>query len=191
MKNISNILTLVRLFSSVIFSIILSLLLPFDINWLNYCLAFIFTLICLTDFFDGFFARRFKTESFVGGALDHIADKFLIISCFLVLSHLHKILFVSALILILREIFVMSLRNLALIKGFDVKVSVWGKLKVAANCFLVIVAIINKHKDFTWENNLSVLQIILTISSIFLSVYSAYLYFLEFKHKLDQKHIDI
>ena len=188
MNSLPNILTLVRLVSSVIFSILLVLLLPFDAAWLNYILAIIFILISLTDFFDGFFARRFNVETNLGGALDYIADKFLIISCLLALCFLHKILFVSALILILRELFIMALRNISLIKGFSVDVSIWGKLKVAAHYFMITIAILNMHKDFSWESNISILQIILTLISVVLSVYSAYLYFMEFKLKIESSY---
>lgn len=185
MNNLPNILTLVRFASSVIFSILLVALLPFGVSWVNYFLAFIFVAICLTDYFDGFFARRLNCETKMGAAFDHIADKFLIISCFLALAYLHKILFISALILILRELFILSVRNFALIKNFSLDVSIWGKFKVASHYLMITVAILNKHTDFSWESSISVLQIILTFVSVALSLYSAYLYFMEFVKKIN------
>lgn len=183
-KNLPNALSLFRLLASILFPILLVLAAPFDLPWLNHSFAILFVLIASTDFFDGFFARRFNVESYIGKALDHIADKFLCVATFLALACLHKILFVTALIFILREIFILSLRNIALVKGFSVHVSMWGKFKTAAQYCLIPVAIVNKHKDFNWENNISVLQIFLTLISIFLSLYSSYLYFVNFKEKL-------
>ena len=183
-KNLPNALSLFRLLASILFPALLVLAVPFDLQWLNYSFAILFILIALSDFFDGFFARRFNVESYIGKALDHIADKFLCVSIFLALACLHKILFFTALIFILREIFILSLRNIALVKGFNVHVSMWGKCKTAAQYCLIPVAIVNRHKDFNWENNISVLQICLTLIAIFLSLYSSYLYFIKFKENL-------
>jgi len=106
MKSIPNILTTLRLLACPIliylffFKIYLGILI-------------IFILACLTDFFDGYIARKESLKSNFGKILDPIADKALIISmCVLLIinddiSGLHKIAFY---IIILREIIVTSLR---------------------------------------------------------------------------------
>ena len=106
MKSIPNILTTLRLLACPIliylffFKIYLGILI-------------IFILACLTDFFDGYLARKESLKSNFGKILDPIADKALIISmCVLLIinddiSGLHKIAFY---IIILREIIVTSLR---------------------------------------------------------------------------------
>ena len=106
MKNVPNILTTLRLLACPIliylffFKVYLGILI-------------IFILACLTDFFDGYIARKESLKSNFGKILDPIADKALIISmCVLLIinddiSGLHKIAFY---IIILREIIVTSLR---------------------------------------------------------------------------------
>ena len=106
MKSIPNILTILRLLACPIliylffFKIYLGILI-------------IFILACLTDFFDGYLARKENLKSNFGEILDPIADKALIITmCILLIinddiSGLHKIAFY---IIILREIIVTSLR---------------------------------------------------------------------------------
>ena len=106
MKSIPNILTTLRLLACPIliylffFKIYLGILI-------------IFILACLTDFFDGYIARKESLKSNFGKILDPIADKALIITmCVLLIinddiSGLHKIAFY---IIILREIIVTSLR---------------------------------------------------------------------------------
>ena len=106
MKSIPNILTTLRLLACPIliylffFKIYLGILI-------------IFILACLTDFFDGYLARKENLKSNFGEILDPIADKALIITmCVLLIinddiSGLHKIAFY---IIILREIIITSLR---------------------------------------------------------------------------------
>ena len=106
MKSIPNILTTLRLLACPIliylffFKIYLGILI-------------IFILACLTDFFDGYIARKESLKSNFGKILDPIADKALIISmCVLLIinddiSGLHKIAFY---IIILREIIITFLR---------------------------------------------------------------------------------
>ena len=106
MKSIPNILTILRLLACPIliylffFKIYLGILI-------------IFILACLTDFFDGYLARKESLKSNFGKILDPIADKALIITmCILLIinddiSGLHKIAFY---IIILREIIVTLLR---------------------------------------------------------------------------------
>jgi len=106
MKSIPNILTILRLLACPIliylffFKVYLGILI-------------IFILACLTDFFDGYIARKESLKSNFGKILDPIADKALIITmCILLIinddiSGLHKIAFY---IIILREIIVTSLR---------------------------------------------------------------------------------
>ena len=182
-KRLPNLLTFLRLGSSFIFAYLLVIFLPFQNLFFNLVLDLIFVCLSLTDFFDGYFARRYHLETDFGKALDHIADKFFVIACLLSLTYLNKIFFSSSLVLILREIFVLSVRNLALTKGFDVPVSIWGKVKVASHYLMIFVAILNTHTDFSWETTLSVLQLLFTLAAIFLSIYSGYLYFMEFAKK--------
>ena len=76
MKILINLLTLSRIFIAII---IFGLLMLSDL----YLLAFIlFFLAGLTDYFDGFLARKYDASSHIGEILDPIADKILIVFLF-------------------------------------------------------------------------------------------------------------
>ena len=107
MKNIPNILTILRLLACP--------LLVYLFTVANYLwILIIFVLACLTDFFDGYLARKKNFKSNFGKVLDPIADKLLIITmCVLIIVYFGKIigLYVIAFyIIIIREIIVSLLR---------------------------------------------------------------------------------
>ncbi|MDP3889126.1 MAG: CDP-alcohol phosphatidyltransferase family protein, partial [bacterium] len=113
--NIPIILTLIRLiFSPFLLPLLLVHFLPFNIFWINAILALFFVMVCLTDFFDGYLARKYKQETVLGKLLDPIADKFLLYSTLIVLLSVHKIFFYWPSILIGREFLVMGIRLIAM-----------------------------------------------------------------------------
>lgn len=74
----------------------------------------VFVLAGITDYFDGYLARRLKMESQVGNAFDPIADKLLIITTLALLIHdgtLTGLHLAAAMFVIWREIFVSGLRE--------------------------------------------------------------------------------
>lgn len=76
--------------------------------------AIVFFLACLTDFFDGYLARLWSQTSRVGQFLDPMADKLLVISTLFLLAsfgHIHGLTLIPAVIIIWREILVLSLRE--------------------------------------------------------------------------------
>jgi CDP-diacylglycerol--glycerol-3-phosphate 3-phosphatidyltransferase len=139
-----NILTLIRLIlSPIMLPVLLVYLLPLNIFWINCLLAGLFFLFSITDFFDGFLARRYGLVSSFGRFLDPIADKFLMFSTFVALLAINKIFFVIVLICIGREFFVLGLRQMALEHQFSVPVSWLGKIKTLFQVFYLTVVILN------------------------------------------------
>src|SRR5690606_3086491 len=125
-------LTLIRLIlSPIILPFLFVYLLPLNYVLINIFLAIVFILFSLTDFFDGYIARKYHQESSLGRLLDPIADKFLIFSVLISLLAAGKIFFYWVIILIGREIFIMGLRQLALEYAITIPVSWAGKVKTA------------------------------------------------------------
>jgi len=118
-------------------------LLPFNVFWINCSLAVLFVLFSLTDFFDGFLARRYEKVSSFGRFLDPIADKFLIYSALIALLAINKIFFVWVLVLIGREFFVLGLRQIALENNFSIQVSWLAKCKTLFQTMYLTVLIAN------------------------------------------------
>jgi CDP-diacylglycerol--glycerol-3-phosphate 3-phosphatidyltransferase len=89
----------------------------------------LFTIAALTDFFDGWLARKMNTTSTLGAFLDTTADKLLVTGSLLVLASIDRVSIWAALIIVMREFVVMALRGLVALGGGMVKPSTWGKIK--------------------------------------------------------------
>ncbi len=140
-------LTLIRLiFSPLILPLLLVYSLPYHLIWINGMLGALFALLGLTDFFDGYLARKYNQETVLGRVLDPLADKFLTYSALIALLAAGKIYFYWVIILIGRELFIMGLRHVALEYQFRVPVSKLGKLKTAVQMLCITVIIVNPYQ---------------------------------------------
>ena len=102
-------------------------------SWTNFAAAFIFVLAAVTDWLDGWIARRYHLYSAFGAFLDPVADKFLVCASLLVLVHLQRTDVFVALIIIGREIAISALREWMAKIGASKSVAVHmlGKVKTA------------------------------------------------------------
>ena len=93
----------------------------------------------LSDYFDGFYARKYNVVSILGRVLDPIADKLLVIGVLLSLASENLLDFyfgfIPSLIIILREIFISGLREGVSSYNFTLKVSVLAKWKTTIQLF--------------------------------------------------------
>lgn len=106
--------------------------------------AILFSLAALTDFFDGFFARRFNTTSKLGEILDPIADKLLAVAMLLLLCSASRLPALLGGLLIVREIAVCGLRSVASERSLQLPVENLGKWKTTALWVAIFCLIINK-----------------------------------------------
>lgn len=135
--NLPNRLTLFRV---LLIPIIIGLLVLKDSDWnwamnwsksLGYTAAWLFVLASITDFFDGYIARKRNIVTVLGSFLDPIADKFLVVSSLIMLQGLELIPTVLVIILVLREMYITALRLLAKERGLQLPVGSLGKWKTA------------------------------------------------------------
>ena len=137
---ISNILNLITL-SRILCAIAIYLFLFLDANYL--AALVIFFIASLSDFFDGYIARKTNSESVLGEILDPIADKLLIVFVLIGLSvNLNSFLigFISA-VIISREIWVAALRdiNSRNNQSEKTKVTFLAKTKTATQMFAILM----------------------------------------------------
>ncbi|CAN7281649.1 CDP-diacylglycerol--glycerol-3-phosphate 3-phosphatidyltransferase [Rhizobacter sp. LjRoot28] len=99
----------------------------------NLIATVLFVVFALTDWADGYLARRMKLTSSFGAFLDPVADKFLVCAALLVLVHLGRVHALVALVIIGREIAISALREWMAQIGASRSVAVHmvGKLKTA------------------------------------------------------------
>ncbi len=148
-------------------------------------IAALFLFFGLTDFLDGFFARKYAQESQLGATLDHLADKFLTFSAFVALLAVGKISYVWVVLLVGREFFVMGLREIALEHAMSIRVSSFGKLKTVVHIALIAWIIINPahgQVNLFWNG----IEFILLAASLIISWASALQYFIVFYKQLQK-----
>jgi CDP-diacylglycerol--glycerol-3-phosphate 3-phosphatidyltransferase len=77
----------------------------------NQLATVLFVIVALTDWLDGYLARRLNMTSSFGAFLDPVADKFLVCAALLVLVHLDRVHALIAFVIIGREIAISALRE--------------------------------------------------------------------------------
>ncbi|MFZ6848464.1 CDP-diacylglycerol--glycerol-3-phosphate 3-phosphatidyltransferase [Undibacterium sp. RuRC25W] len=99
----------------------------------------IFIVAAVTDWFDGFLARRWNQTSSFGAFLDPVADKLMVAGALLVLVQLDRVNAVIAFVIIGREITISALREWMALIGASksVAVSSLGKIKTAAQMLAI------------------------------------------------------
>ena len=146
--------------------------------------AAIFTIAAITDFLDGYIARRSNAISSFGSFLDPIADKFLVISCLILLQSMDRIHVLITITLVLREVYITSLRLLASERGLTLPVESLGKWKTA--CQMVAIPLLMAH-DSLGGVSMSLVGTILIYIATLLSIHSAFRYSLKIIEKIKSK----
>ena len=132
-----------------------------------------FVIFAITDWLDGYLARRLNQASSFGAFLDPVADKFLVCASLLILVHLNRVHVLVALIIIGREIAISALREWMAQIGASKSVAVHfvGKLKttvqmVAIPCLLFNGQLFGFIDTQLWGTVLILAASILTIWSM-------------------------
>ena len=108
---------------------IIVLLLLFPNRACTILAAAFFTAAAITDYLDGFYARRRGLVSNLGKVMDPVADKLLVSSTFIMLASLNWVPAWMVCIIVGRELAVTGLRNIIAGKGEDLSASKLGKYK--------------------------------------------------------------
>ena len=113
----------------------------------------LFVFAALTDWLDGYLARRMKQESAFGQFLDPVADKLIVAAALLVLLNMDRVQVWVALVIIGREITISALREWMAQVGASKSVAVHmvGKLKTTAQ-LVAIPFLLFDGTLFGWLN---------------------------------------
>ena len=171
MVKIINFLTISRI---IIGPIIFMILISNDNNYLAFIL---FMIAGLTDYADGYLARKYNATSQIGEILDPIADKILIVFMLFGLSITIQsyILAFSSCLIISREIWVTALRDLnSRNNNIEAsKVTFLAKIKTAFQMFTISIYLI----AISFQNMLLIIiGDILIIVSVLVTLYTGYEY---------------
>ncbi len=115
----------------------------YPLAWQNMVGASLFLLAAITDWFDGFLARRWNQTSQFGAFLDPVADKLMVAAALILLVELDRTASWLAVIIIGREITISALREwmAQLGKAKSVAVSFIGKLKTTAQMVAIFLLV--------------------------------------------------
>lgn len=155
-----------------------------DFGW---AAAWIFTVASITDFLDGYIARKRDIVTVFGSFIDPIADKFLTVSSLIMLQALGRVPAFIVIILVLREMYMTSLRLLAKNEGLNVPVNNMGKWKTALQMMAIPMLMANEE---WWIFPFPIMGMILIYAASILSLWSATGYSYNTIQKLKQKRLD-
>lgn len=145
--NLPNILTLIRVVAIPV--LVLVFYLPF--KWSDLCAAGLFLAAGITDWLDGYLARKLNQTSPFGAFLDPVADKLIVAVALVMLVQVHANawLAVPAMVIVSREITVSALREWMAELGQRAKVAVsqLGKIKTVTQ-MTAITLLLAQKPDF-------------------------------------------
>ena len=104
--------------------------------------ALVFSLAAITDFLDGFLARRWEVTSTLGSFLDTTADKLLVSGALIALVSIDRTSAWIAMVVVARELVILALRGVVASEGELLQPSFWGKLKTNVQFVAVLLAIV-------------------------------------------------
>ena len=141
--------------------------------------AAVFVLASLTDYLDGWIARRRKRESNFGKLMDPLADKLLVTAALVSLVSLNRLAAWVAMVIIAREFAVTGLRQMAIEQGHVIGASQYGKVKTVLQVIMVLLLITIDSRP-VWLD----VYIYVTVA---VTVLSGADYFLGLRRLLDEK----
>ncbi len=136
--NLPNALTLSRIFLTPLLVVILLT----RIDGKEIYGAIIFAFAALTDYFDGYIARKRNQVTTIGKLLDPIADKLLTMSAFISLVELGLAPAWMVVIIVGREFAVSGIRGIAASLGHIMPANWFGKTKMVVHIFTILVLIV-------------------------------------------------
>ncbi len=173
--NAPNILTLFRMILIPFFILLYFTGVP---QW-NIYAAIIFIVAAITDWLDGFLARKNNQVSNFGKLWDPIADKLLVLAALLLLMAWGRVGFIAVLILESRELIIGGVRSLAAANGVVIAADMSGKIKTVVQFIAIILLLL---EDWPFQalhaSGVSVGGILIWVS-VALSVYSCIAYFVK------------
>ena len=163
--NIANRLTILRILLIVPFIIIL----VWKSDQFSYRLiAFvIFAIASLTDFLDGYLARKFNLITNFGKLMDPLADKILVLSSLLIFVELKYVPAWMVIVIITRDFLINGIRSLAASKGHVLPAGYLGKVKTTTQMIAILLIILLGRSPYNFY---------IMLIPVFFTIWSALVY---------------
>lgn len=102
----------------------------------------VFLMASLTDFYDGYYAKKYNLISDLGKMMDPIADKFLVLTAFFIFTFMHLIPAWMFVVIFAREVAVTFARLYAMRRGTVLAAEAAGKIKTVLQIFTIFTILI-------------------------------------------------
>lgn len=147
-----------------------------DFQYAHLATALLFGLASLTDWLDGYLARKLNQTSEFGAFLDPVADKLLVAVVLIMLVTVYPALLIATAIIIARELLVSALREWMGSRGKrdTVKVAFSGKLKTTVQMIAIIALLLYSETtpEWLWQTG----YVLINLAAV-LSIWSMIHYF--------------
>jgi CDP-diacylglycerol--glycerol-3-phosphate 3-phosphatidyltransferase len=179
--NAPNLITLARIAAIPVFLVFTY----YESRLNSFIAACIFAVTSLTDFLDGYIARKKNLITVIGKFLDPLADKLIAMAALVMLVHLGRVAAWVAILILGREFIITGLRTIAMSEGIVIPAGQEGKYKTAIQLIGLIFLILHYRYpvDFlvgTVDLDTNQIGTLLVYLSVFFSLWSAYNYFRDF-----------
>jgi CDP-diacylglycerol---glycerol-3-phosphate 3-phosphatidyltransferase len=107
----------------------------------------------ITDYLDGYIARRFRQSSNLGAFLDPVADKLMVVTALIALVGQHNLPYITlpAILIVCREVTISALREwMAMLGNRSLSVSWIGKIKTTSQMLAISTLLLARH-DMDWK----------------------------------------
>ena len=186
MINVPNTLSLVRILFIPVFIYVYYL--PYE--WSHIAATAIFAIAGITDWFDGYLARKLGQSSHLGAILDPLADKLMVVVALILLvadNPSNNWLLFSTVIIISREIFISTLREWMATQGEGKKVAVSFAGKVKTTLQIIAISLLIFKQDLFFLP-IYLLGLILLVIAAFLTLLSMMNYIYAAKDTIKISH---
>ena len=119
-----------------------------DTRYAYVAAAAVFTVAVVTDFLDGYLARRWRMTTTLGSFLDTTADKVLVAGALIALVSVGRASPWLVTVIVSRELAVLALRGLVAAGGTVMAPSLWGKLKANVQFAAILLAILRAGTEW-------------------------------------------
>jgi len=142
--NLPNILTLSRIAAVPVVVI----LLVFESQQNCFWAAFVFTAASITDWLDGYLARKWGVVTILGKFLDPLADKLIVMAALIMLIPLDRVPAWAVFVILARELIVSGIRSIASSEGIVIAASDLGKYKTIFQMIAIVGLLL--HYRYYW-----------------------------------------
>ncbi|MCK6512568.1 CDP-diacylglycerol--glycerol-3-phosphate 3-phosphatidyltransferase [Myxococcota bacterium] len=187
---IPNVLTYIRILMIPLVLFVLER----DSRLYSFYAACIFAAACVTDFLDGYLARKLNQITILGKLIDPLADKLIVAATLIIMVPMGRVPSWVVIVLLSREFAITGLRGIAASEGLVIAASSLGKHKTAFQMLAIFGLLIHYtyRIDFLGLASIEVsfhqVGLVLLFLSLFFSLISAFDYFWKFALSINERY---